>query len=108
MRKNVLLGFSGGIDSTAAARYLAEQGHAVTLLTLDTVGEEGLETRIRQAAGRLNLPFRIENVREVFREEIVRYFTGSYLRGETLRPYRHRTLLPCSLRKRKILRAHGR
>ncbi len=54
MRKNVLLGFSGGIDSTAAARYLAEQGHAVTLLTLDTVGEEGLETRIRQAAGRLN------------------------------------------------------
>ena len=60
MRKNVLLGFSGGIDSTAAARYLAEQGHAVTLLTLDTVGEEGLETRIRQAAGRLNLPFRIE------------------------------------------------
>ena len=48
MRKNVLLGFSGGIDSTAAARYLAEQGHAVTLLTLDTVGEEGLETRIRQ------------------------------------------------------------
>lgn len=86
MRKNVLLGFSGGIDSTAAARYLAEQGHAVTLLTLDTVGEEGLETRIRQAAGRLNLPFRIENVREVFREEIVRYFTGSYLRGETPAP----------------------
>lgn len=86
MRKNVLLGFSGGIDSTAAAQSLAEQGHTVTLLTLDTIGEEYLEERIRQSAGRLDLPYRIENVRAAFREEIVRYFTDSYLRGETPAP----------------------
>ncbi len=82
-KKEVLLAYSGGIDSTAAARILGEKGYAVTLLTLDTAGDREMLSSARQKAAALGLPWRQTDVRERFGREVVDYFRESYLRGET-------------------------
>ena len=36
--KKVILGFSGGLDTTFCVKYLQEQGYAVIAVTVDTGG----------------------------------------------------------------------
>lgn len=72
--KSVLLGFSGGIDSTAAAAILREEGYDVHLDTLDTTGDPELLQRARETARKLGLPWHCSDVRERFRSEIIDYF----------------------------------
>lgn len=84
--KSVLLGFSGGIDSTAAAAILREEGYDVHLDTLDTTGDPELLQRARETARKLGLPWHCSDVRERFRSEIIDYFVDGYRRGETPAP----------------------
>ena len=84
--KSVLLGFSGGIDSTAAAAILREEGYDVHLDTLDTTGDPELLQRARETARKLGLPWHCSDVRERFRSEIIDYFIDGYRRGETPAP----------------------
>ena len=83
----VLLGLSGGVDSTAAALLLREKGFEVTGLFFDVLGDQQAE---REAAERtakeLKIPFLYRNVKDQFRDQVISYFCRSYLSGETPNP----------------------
>lgn len=83
----VLLGLSGGVDSTAAALLLQRAGYEVTGLFFDVLGnQEALAQRAETAAAQLGIPFIYRNVSEEFTDKIIDYFCDSYLRGETPNP----------------------
>lgn len=84
--EKVILGFSGGVDSTAAAIMLREAGYDVRLLTLNTTGSTELLSKARQRAERMGMPWESCDVQEIFRREIVDYFIDGYRRGETPAP----------------------
>ena len=55
MKKRVVLGFSGGVDSSTAAALLTEDGYEVLCLYLET--GSGEEAAARASAVALSLPF---------------------------------------------------
>ena len=82
---------SGGVDSSAAAALLLEQGHECRGITLElnrkTQGAVNNEIAdARGVASRLGIPFEVLDRRELFGETVVREFCESYLRGETPNP----------------------
>ena len=82
----ILIALSGGVDSTAAASLLLEQGHACAgahLWLFDGAREAG---DAEAAAERLGLPFHVFDMRERFGREVIARFAESYLRGETPNP----------------------
>lgn len=91
-KKRVLLGMSGGTDSSVAAMLLQEAGYEVTGVTFrfyDSESFEGSLDDARNLASRLNIPHIIYDARELFRERIIRYFIDEYLSA--------RTPVPCTL-----------
>lgn len=91
-KKRVLLGMSGGTDSSVAAMLLQEAGYEVTGVTFRFYDSEGFEESLDDArilASRLNIPHMIYDARELFRERIIRYFVDEYLSA--------RTPVPCTL-----------
>ena len=83
---SVVLGFSGGIDSVTATRWLLEEGYDVTALTLDTMGDEQLLRRAKESARQIGVKHAILDVRESFQTKIIDYFTHSYSAGRTPAP----------------------
>ena len=91
-KKRVLLGMSGGTDSSVAAMLLQEAGYEVAGVTFRFYDSEGFEESLddaRNLASRLNIPHIIYDARELFRERIIRYFIDEYLSA--------RTPVPCTL-----------
>ena len=82
--KRVLVGMSGGIDSTATCLMLQEQGYEVIGLTMWVWGEEPLEAR--QLAQNMGIEHYVADEREAFREVIVRHFIDEYRQGRTPNP----------------------
>ena len=85
--KSVLVGMSGGIDSTAVCSMLLEQGYrveGVTLITCDS-GLRAAEDAAALAA-QLRIPHHIADVRSEFRELVVEPFIGEYMSGRTPNP----------------------
>ncbi len=83
----VLLGLSGGVDSTAAALLLQQAGYEVTGLFFDVLGnQKALAERAEAAAAQLGISFLYRNVSEEFADRIIDDFCDSYLRGETPNP----------------------
>ena len=85
--KSVLVGMSGGIDSTAVCCMLLEQGYRVVGLTLITSdsGEEAARAAVELAAG-LGIEHHVADIRENFREKVVEPFVAEYLSGRTPNP----------------------
>ena len=91
-KKRVLLGMSGGTDSSVAAMLLQEAGYEVTGVTFRFYDSEGFEEHLEDAcrlASRLNISHIIYDARRLFRERIVSYFIHEYLSA--------RTPVPCTL-----------
>ena len=86
MTEQILLGFSGGADSTAAALLLGEKGYRVTALTLDFTGETALLEKAEAQAKRLGIAHRILDVRASFEKKVVAPFVAAYRLGETPNP----------------------
>jgi tRNA-specific 2-thiouridylase len=85
---------SGGVDSSAAAALLKEQGHEVIGITLrvwsyDSSAQCGSCCSpddiddARAVAEKLGIPFYVANVEELFKEKVVSPFVQSYLNGRT-------------------------
>ena len=93
--RRVLIGMSGGIDSTAACLMLQEQGYEVVGVTMrvfdlaSQLNHEGTPRFIaeaREVAGRLGIEHHVADEREGFRAKIVQYFIDEYLQGRTPNP----------------------
>lgn len=84
--KRVLLGMSGGTDSSVAAMRLLDAGYEVTGVTFRFYelndSTEYLEDA-RSLAARLGIPHITYDAREVFREQIIEYFVEEYMIGHT-------------------------
>ncbi len=83
--EKVLVGLSGGVDSTAVALLLKEKGYEVHGVYLDFCGEDGKE-RARFAAERLGIPFHSVNRRRRFEKRVVKPFAEAYEKGLTPNP----------------------
>ena len=85
--KKIVVGLSGGVDSAVTAYLLKEQGYEVIGVTLCM--HENAEKEVTDAAAvaaRIGIRHRVVELKERFKETIVRYFTESYKKGETPNP----------------------
>ena len=84
--KRVLLGMSGGTDSSVAAMRLLEAGYEVTGVTFRfyelNASTKYLEDA-RHLAERLGIRHITYDAREIFREQIIEYFVHEYMVGHT-------------------------
>lgn len=86
MKKSVLLGFSGGIDSRSAAQQLSRDGYRVVLLTIDTIADAKMVEAAHKAADELGLEWICYDARESFRRDIIDHFCAEYRSGRTPAP----------------------
>lgn len=93
----VVVAMSGGVDSSAAAALLLEQGHDVIGMMLRLWSEPGKEESnrcctpesmalARRAAAQLGIPFYVVDAKGAFRDTVVEMFLDGYARGETPNP----------------------
>ncbi len=90
--KRVLLGMSGGTDSSVAAMLLQDAGYEVTGVTFRFYEKDEATAYLddaRELADRLGIEHITYDAREVFRRQIVEYFIREYMAG--------RTPVPCTL-----------
>lgn len=100
-KPTVLLGMSGGVDSSVAALLLTEQGYDVKGVTLQVWEPEDENTPVtkkweergcckvglaRHVAQRLGIPHEVVDTRETFRKNVVDDFIAGYLDGTTPNP----------------------
>ncbi len=89
-RPRVVLGMSGGVDSTAAAWLLLEDGYDVTGVTLRLYdggcGGENAAQWAARACAQLGIPHCIAEERERFARKVLDDFAASYWAGLTPNP----------------------
>lgn len=97
--KSVLIGMSGGVDSSVAAALLKEQGYHVIGATMrlwtysdsDNTAHEGCcaESAVedaRRVCDKLGIDFYVMNFKDMFRDKVVDYFVEEYTHGRTPNP----------------------
>ena len=85
-KERVLLGMSGGTDSSMAACLLQQQGYEVVGITFRFFEKDGDTAYLEEAAGlcaRLGVEHLVYDAREEFRQKIIRYFISEYMNGRT-------------------------
>lgn len=97
-RQRVVLGMSGGVDSSAAAAILQGQGYDVVGITLRLWPQDCVSRAedkccgpqavadARAVAHRLGIPFYLVNEAEDFQKEVIQYFADEYRAGRTPNP----------------------
>ena len=99
-QKTVVVGMSGGVDSSVAAYLLKEQGYHVIGVTMqiwqdesDGTAEEnggccGLSAvdDARRVAADLGIPYYVMNFKREFKEHVMDYFVDEYVHGRTPNP----------------------
>lgn len=96
-KPKVVVGMSGGVDSSMAAALLQEEGYDVIGVTMQIWKAAGPEVEggccsisaiddARRVAFQLGIPHYVLNFRSYFEETVVNYFTESYLTGYTPNP----------------------
>lgn len=94
-KKRVVVGMSGGVDSSVAAYLLKEQGYEVIGVTMLTLPEQvsdkangisAMEEDARAVAQRLSIPYETIDYTKEFRCHVMDYFVDEYLAGRTPNP----------------------
>ena len=96
----VVVGMSGGVDSSVAAYLLKEQGHEVIGVTMQIWQEEAREFQeenggccglsavedARRVAAKLDIPYYVMNIPQEYHTHEIDYFMEEYLQGRTPNP----------------------
>ena len=99
MKKKVVLGMSGGVDSSVAAYILQEQGYEVIGVTMSVIPHDDIYDEraggccslssvfdAKQVAQDLGIAHYVMNFRGVFERKVIDYFVDEYLDGRTPNP----------------------
>jgi tRNA-specific 2-thiouridylase len=94
-KEKVLVGMSGGVDSSVAAYLLKKQGYDVIGVTMQIWGGtnntgtccslEAVEDA-RKVASKLDIPHYVFNFKQPFDKKVIQYFVQEYLQGKTPNP----------------------
>lgn len=98
--KKVVVGMSGGVDSSVAAWLLKEAGYDVIGVTMQIWQDEEAAVQeenggccglsavedARRVADRLQIPYYVMNFKQEFKESVMDYFVAEYLAGRTPNP----------------------
>ena len=94
----VVVGMSGGVDSSAAAALLVEQGYDVVGITLKLWPQDCVNraedkccgpqavTDARSVSHQLNIPYYLVDEAEDFQKQVIQYFAEEYKAGRTPNP----------------------
>lgn len=96
-RERVVVAMSGGVDSSAAAALLLEQGYQVVGMMMRLWSERGKQdsnrcctpdamAQARRVAALLEIPFYVIDAQEVFHAQVVEPFLDAYAQGVTPNP----------------------
>jgi tRNA-specific 2-thiouridylase len=99
MKKRVMLGMSGGVDSSVAALLLLRAGYDVTGVTMRLRPDEYMQQcaaggccslddidDARRVAYKLGIDHMVLNFQDVFEKEVIDYFAAQYAAGLTPNP----------------------
>ena len=89
MAKKVIVGLSGGVDSSVAAYVLMKQGYEVIGVTMHVWGDISENLAVKDAkkvADHLGIPHHVIDFTKEFKEKVVDYFIGEYMAGRTPNP----------------------
>lgn len=84
--RKVLLGMSGGTDSSVAALLLKDAGYEVVGVTFRFYEKDDATEYLedaRELCDKLGIAHRVYDARDIFRETIVDYFIQEYMKGHT-------------------------
>lgn len=100
----ILVGLSGGVDSSVAALILKQQGHEVVGATMSIWGKDGMATKsghknacygpdekedieeARKIAAQIGIPYYVFNCVEQYEQIVLDNFKSEYIQGRTPNP----------------------
>lgn len=86
MKKRVVVGMSGGVDSSVAACLLVEQGYDVIGIMMKLFCDNCDSEDARRVCDKLSIPFYLMDFKQEFKNKVIDYFVAEYFCGKTPNP----------------------